>query len=423
MRARLHDQRGSFLVEVMVSATIVLVVGLGVLKMVDRTNEISGEQRTQAIVGNIAQAELDAVKAYPLSKLNNLSEQHDKTVSGVVYSITNRAYWINDATMTANCTTGATADYLKIRTTVTHASIGSRRPAVLDTILAPPVRAFSADEGSLAVLVKDRNNVGVPGLTVNLAGPKSFGDVTNANGCVLWGYLPAGSGYTTSFSRAGWVMPDGAATGGGPATIIGDVTNNVRYQFDRGGSIRTNFKVRTTAGALIDTYPKLVRVDNGTSGFSSKTYDIGTTSSLDTAPGGLLFPFANPYSVYADCALTKPPTPTSAAVTPGGVIQAADTVLPAMHVTVTNNTTAVVGATVRVLTPCPSVYQRTTITAGKLADPGFPYGTGFTVCASNGTRKRVLTARTNTNFAAAGTPVALDIGTSGSTTSSPNSCP
>ncbi len=59
---RLRAERGSLLIEVMVSATIVLVVGFGVLAMVDRTTQLSGEQRTQAIAGNLAQVEIDRVK-------------------------------------------------------------------------------------------------------------------------------------------------------------------------------------------------------------------------------------------------------------------------------------------------------------------------------------------------------------------------
>jgi len=422
------DEQGSFLVEVLVSATIVLIVGFGVLAMIDRTSELSGQQRLQAIAGNVAQVELDTVRAFPIAQLSNLRRSTTRQVSGIDYAITTRADWINDTAMTPDCTTaGATADYLKVTTSVTYPGIKLRRPAVLDTIVSPPVRSFNANQGALAALVTDRNNAGVSGLNISLSGPATFSDTTNANGCVLWGYLPAGSGYTISFARTGWVTPAGSASGGGAATVAGDATTNASFQFDQGGSIRTNFKVRNPpAGALIDTDPKLVRVDNGTGSGFARTYDIGATaSSLDTTSQGLLFPFANPYSIYADnCLAAKPTTNlTSATVTPGGSVQAADTVLPALDITVTNGGVPLSGATVRVVTACGSVYQRTTIAGGKLADPGFPYGTGFTVCATNGTRKRVVTAQSNTSFANAGTPVTLDVGAAGSTTTSPSSCP
>jgi hypothetical protein len=277
------------------------------------------------------------------------------------------------------------------------------------------------------VYVTDRAGDPVAGLSVTLSGPKALSDVTNANGCILWGYLPAGGGYTISFSKSGYVTADGGP-GGGAAAVVGEMTTNVNYLYDRGGSISTNFKVkdRLTGLPTIDTKPKVVSVDNSTGTGFAKTYDIGTTSSLNT-PLGLLFPFTNPYAVYADsCGSAKPLTPdapTSATVTPGGSIQAADTVLPALDVLVTSNATKI-AATVRVITACGSVYQRTTAAAtGRLADPGFPYGAGITICATNGTRKRVVTGATNKIFTAAGTPYAMDIATSGSTSTLPNACP
>lgn len=417
---RVRAERGSLLIEVMVSATIVLVVGFGVLAMVDRTTQLSADQRSQAIAGNLAQVEIDRVKGYPLSKLSNLRTVRHETVADVVYEITTRADWMDDKAVDPSCATpGANADYLKVQTSVTHPGIGSNRPAVLDTLISPPVRAFSADQGSLALLVADRAGDPVSGATVSLDGPATFTDTTSAGGCVLWGYVPAGSGYTVSVSKAGYVTPGGAATTGGPASVVGDATSNVSYQYDRGGSIRTNFTVRDAGGALIPTSPKLATVENGTGAGLSKTYDIGTASSLDTASRGKLYPFTNPYAVYAGCASNRPPSPTPAAVPPGGAIQAADTVLPALRITVLDGSAPVADATVAVATGCGNTIVRTTNGQGQLDDPGFPYGTGFTICATAGaTRGRVLSGQSNTNFA--GTAVTMQLN-SGSK-SDPSAC-
>jgi Tfp pilus assembly protein PilV len=433
----LAAERGSLLVEVMVSAMIVLVVGFGVLAIVDRTTDLSGEQRQQAIAGNLAQTELDTVKAFPISLLSNLRRETTQTVSQVVYTITTRADWVNDSSMTVdgdvmtpNCTTpGAGFDYLNVRTTVTHPNMGARSPTILDTLISPPVRSFNANQGSLAVLVTDGATPPRPvkGLAVSLTGPATFTDDTNANGCILWGYLPAGNGYTVAFSKTGYVTPTGASAGGGSAGVVGDAPSKMTYLFDRGGSIRTNFKVKTPpSGALVDTKPKVVRVDNGGPPSFTRNYDIGATSSLDTASTGLLFPFTNAYSVYADnCVAAKPGTTdlTQPTVTVGDPVQAVDTILPALDITVTSNGVAVNNATVRVVTTCGTVYDdRRTTSAGKLADPGFPYGTGLTVCATNGTRKRVRTV-TNTSFLNAGTAVAMSIGTADSGSTTGSACP
>jgi Tfp pilus assembly protein PilV len=421
-RDRRDPQRGSLLIEVMVSATIVLVVGFGVLAMVDRTNELSAQQRAQAIAGNLAQGELDAVRALPLSQLSNLRRSTTQTVSGVDYAITTRADWINDTAMAPSCATpAAKADYLAVRTTVTHPGIGARSAVVLDTLISPPVRSFDADQGSLAALVADRAAAPVADATVTLTGPQTFTETTSADGCVLWGYLPAGSGYAVSVSKSGYVTPGGATTAGGAASVVGDATANVSYQYDRGGSIRTSFKVRDAGGTLVASRPGLVTVENGTGAGLSNAYDIGTASSLDTASEGLLFPFANPYAIFAGCAGNRPPAPTAAALAPGGSVQAPDTILPALHVTVRNGAAAVASATVRVVAGCSNTIVRRTNAQGALDDPGFPYGSGLTVCATDGTtRKRVVSGQANTNLTT-GTTVTMDLG--GGATTNLDACP
>ncbi len=318
-----------------------------------------------------------------------------ETVADVVYDITTRADWMDDKAVDPSCATpGAKADYLKVQTSVTHPGIGTNRPAVLDTLITPPVRAFEANQGSLALLVADHAGNPVSGATVSLAGPATFDDTTSASGCILWGYVPAGSGYAVSVSKAGYVTPSGVATAGGPASVVGDATSNVSYQYDRGASIRTSFKVRDATGALIATSPKLATVENGTGAGLSKTYDLGTSSSLDTASQGLLFPFTNPYAIYAGCASNRPPAPTAAALTPGrrdpgGGHRPAG----AAH-----HRAGRLGARRRrdrgVATGCGNTIVRRTNGQGQLDDPGFPYGTGLTVCATDGvTRKRVVSGQ------------------------------
>jgi hypothetical protein len=415
----LGDERGSFLIEVMVTAGIVLVVGLGVLAMVDRTSELSGQQRTQAVAGNVAQVELDTVKALPLSQLSNLRSTSSRTVGGVAYAITTRADWVNDTTMAPNCSTpGATADYLRVRTTVTYPGIRARRPAVLDTLVSPGVRAFDSNQGSLAVLITDRAGTPVSGLPIALTGPATnLTEPTNANGCVLWGYLKAVSGYSVSFSRTDWVNPNGTSAGGGPVSVVGDETINAAYQFDHGGAIRANFTTKR-AGVPMPTKPTIVRVENSTGAGFLRDYSVGA-SSLDTTASGRLFPFANPYAVYADnCPSAKPPTATSVALTPGSTVQAADVQLPALNITVKDDGGDVANATVTVTTPCGNTYTRQTDSAGLIDDPGFPYATaGMTVCASKGGRKRVLSNQANTSFD--GVDMTLNIGSSGSSGNCP----
>ena len=412
LRRAAAAERGSFLVEAMVGAMILLFVGFGVLKVLDRSTALGGEQKQQAVAGNVAQSEQDQVRALSLAEQSNLRRSMPYDVGGVRYTAVSRADWVNDSTGDTSCTTGASsADYLKLTTIVTWPQMGRRKPIELESLIAPGVRSFGANQGSLAVQVTDRDGHGVSGLQLNLSGAASLSDATNANGCVMWGYLTAGSGYTLGFSRPpDWVTPDGSTVVSKPVAVVGDQTSIVALQYDRGGYLQTSFVTKRTAtGALMPTNPEVAHVAHSGAGGVPLTWPV--TGS--TATSRLLFPFSSAYTVQPDtCAASETPatpeepipvspaapSPVTGIVTPGTTTTTATLRLPSPNIRVTFAGTALVGATVRVTTACGTVYRRTTTTNGVLTDPGFPYSpTPLAICATNGTRQ-VLTTRSNTNF-------------------------
>src|SRR5688572_30531162 len=82
LRSAARAQDGSFLIEALVSAFIVLVVGFGVLELLDRGTELGGEQRMQAVAGNVAQSELENIRALAVSDQSNLRRASERTVGG-----------------------------------------------------------------------------------------------------------------------------------------------------------------------------------------------------------------------------------------------------------------------------------------------------------------------------------------------------
>jgi hypothetical protein len=140
----------------------------------------------------------------------------------------------------------------------------------------------------------------------------------------------------------------------------------------------------------------------------------------DRLTSGLLFPFSDPYTIDPDsCSAAdsnrgvanparfgSAPLPVSATVGPGTTRASAAVRLPAMNIKVTTDGTPDVGppAAVRVTTSCGTVYQRTTIAGGWIDDPGFPLGSSFEVCVSDGVHRQVST-RSNLNFNASDIPI------------------
>lgn len=405
MPAPLRREDGSLLIEVLVTATILVIVAIGLLSALDRADARGAEQRARVIAGTVAQAEQDRLRGLPISQLSNLRTTSTVAQLGQTYSIESRAEWITDASGDAACTTaGAPADYLKITSTITSTALRGRKPITLSSIIAPPTRAFNSTQGSLSIAIVDRLGAPVPGVALSLAGPPNVSATTNALGCVLWGYLPAGPSYQLSFSRTGSVDPYGQQSVTATTPVVGEQTSNHVFSYDRGAAIELSFATtRLGDGVEVPSAPLGATVENAAPpGVQRQLAFAGATT---TTP--LLFPFTTPYAVFADrCASARPPAPVTVALGPGET-RPARVLLPALDVRVHRDGVAVAGATVRVRTPCGTTLTRTTNGSGRLADPGFPFAAVLTLCVSDGTRRDFRFA-SNTSLPGSSLSIDLD---------------
>ena len=184
----------------------------------------------------------------------------------------------------------------------------------------PPVGAFGTNQGSLAVKVRDRNGVGVPGVSGALSGAKSYTDVTNSLGCVLWGYLPVGS-YNVSLSRIGYVDPSGVAAPAKTAGVVGEAVSTVAFDYDLGGQIKAAYETLSGGAPVPANGTAFTAV---TSHLSVPLTPFGDGQPHTSFTSGLVFPFTDPYGVYAgNCAGADPTANGQAAqlalVQPGAV--------------------------------------------------------------------------------------------------------
>jgi Tfp pilus assembly protein PilV len=400
---RLTGEAGSLLIETMVSAVIVLLVGAGVMSMMDRGSQLSAEQRLLATAANLAQSEQERLRAYSVGSLSNLRNEtppQSRTVNGVTYTITSRTDWIDEGLTTGTCTTAAgTPDYMKLTTSVTYPTIGKRKPITLESLVAPPARTFGPNEASLSVHVKNGQVPAAPiaGLTLNLTGAKTLSDVTSADGCVLWGFLPATGTYTVTGSIPGHVTPEGSPTITKTYNNLpGNQTTAFSSEYDLPGGIRATFTTKRSASAPVtSTAPQKAMVDHTDARFVAKAFNV-TGDALDS--GLTLWPFSSPYSIYAgSCTSAVPPTANlgSALAVVGAMSSPAAVQIPALNIHVHKSGVNVTNATVKV-TSCGTTYTRQTGAAGLVDDPGFPYGDNLAVCVSDGSKKRTASVDNKT---------------------------
>jgi prepilin-type N-terminal cleavage/methylation domain-containing protein len=303
-----HDESGFTLIEVLVSAAVVVLVSVGVLKTLDAAANRSGEQKSKSVGAGLAQQDQERLRAFRAQELNNYTETRTQTVGNQAYRIVSRTDWVSDQSGTRACGTGARADYLRISSTViwraaddaeTGPPKGPEQRVSLASVVAPRVGSFG-DQGSLAIEIVNRSGVGRPNVPVSVTGPKDLTGATDQNGCLFFGYLPEGN-YTVNVSQPGLIDANGNTSVSKPFGVIdGSITSAV-IELDLAATLDVTF--RSKKGGTVVTNQKADAVSISHSGLAApgwRTIPWTTVNVPQTSfPLTNLFPFTSPYSVYS----------------------------------------------------------------------------------------------------------------------------
>ncbi len=406
-RVDLSAEDGFTIIEVIVTAVVVVTVMIATFGALESAGRAGSEQRHHAESYAVAQKDQARMRALQISQLNGLDQTTTVPSGGTDYTVHSTGVFVNDTTGTASCDEGTnTSDYLSITSTVTWPSIGSRPPTVIKSIVAPPNGSLSKDKGALSVVVRDAAGNGIAGIPVSGSGAGSFSGSTGPTGCVLFSNLPQGNYTLTPSTASGVVDPDGKAPAPIATSVVGQSTNTVVLRYDTPGSIKVTFETRINGTVQATTFDSVVVFNTGMS--DAGTYGtIGSPVSTLTATP--LFPFTSPDAVYAGNCTDNNPNPDGLPNPPAAPAIAAVNVisnqtanatiqLPALNLVVTSSGSPLAGASVRITdSNCtvngnPVVRTYTTNSAGKLDAPGLPYGT-YDVCVSGriGSRDRYET--------------------------------
>ena len=431
------DQSGVTLIEVMVSAMVLIIVSAGLFMALTAGNRATAYERHRAKANDLAEQELERVRSLRIADLSTwnstrrVMEDGTELASGAscpntgqtCYTVTSSTQFLTETASTNTCASGTgSRDYLQLSVSVSWTGMAGHRPVTAGTIISPPNGSLVPNSGSLLVQVDDSNSNGISGVTLTGSGPGSFTGTTGPTGCVLWRNLPAGNySMTAGGAAVGMVNPDGNAPTAQTVSVVDQATNTVNLQYDRPGSIQNiNFQTRTYGGTLVTSSADTavlsqsgmtqVKVFGTPGGARQTTFNTATN----------LFPFTSPYTVYGGSCTANDPTADataagafgSATVPPGGNATLASpgyVVLPSLLVTLWSGSSSLLpgsrisGGDVTVTevgTPTGCGVTRTlttsTNTNGQVpvaGDVGLPYGT-YNVCANNSaaTDRRVISS-------------------------------
>ena len=404
LRRLLADERGVGIIEVMVSAVVLLVVLAVVLGTLGSASKLSGVSKAKGIAANLAQQDQERLRSLRAAQLANLHQVRAVEVDGVTYEVTSTGTFVSEASQTPGCTSTARADFVKITSTVRSRALGRLRPLHLESLISPAAGSFANSVGGIVVQVRNAAGLGVSGIPVRITGPGTYTQPTSAEGCAFFKFVPSGT-YTFSYGVPGWVDQGANTDVVRQATVQSDETTGYQMSYDRAGHIRATFETRVdgevrpaSAQSIFATHPSIP---------GSGTRSIVAASSAATEiVASDLYPFGSPYGLYSGgCPGNALPAALlgqlpadryhhTLRVEPG-LAYAARLFEPAIDLTVTRGGTPVSGARV-FATPstagCAGQVRQTTGADGKVSDPGLPYGE-WTICADavlpSGIRSRV----------------------------------
>jgi Tfp pilus assembly protein PilV len=282
-----RSEGGFAMIEVIVSAVLLVVLSLATARIIDESGKRSGIDRSRGVASSVAKADQDRLRALQAGQLYNfVTNTRVVPVEGINYSVTSAVELARDSGVVGCSTSGNTAraDYFRITSTVTWPTMGNTKPVALGSIVSPGVADNT--RGSLTVQINNEAGVGVQGVGVNAAGLSA---TTNAAGCVVFGNLAAGT-YPVTWTKPGYVDRTGSPTGGKSATVSGAANASISDNYDLAATIPVNIK--GTDGTT-QTWPKMT--------LESAPNLAQRTFAYSTAPtsGGSLYPFSAGYTSYA----------------------------------------------------------------------------------------------------------------------------
>lgn len=434
------------LIEVLVSAMIVVTVTAGVAVVLNTSVRSQAHERHGSEAYAIAQEDQARMTSMRLASLNRLSETRTVTLNQTVFKVKSTGFFVNDTTSTASCGEGtSSADYVQITSAVSWPGMRASEKAEIESILSPSNGSLDPNNGTVAFSVKNQPQYPMSGVSVLSAGGAING-ITDAAGCAVFADLPGGDyDVTVSGAAAGLVNKSGASSEEQEVTVVGGDTKTFNFEFDKPGTVPLQFKYRV----------------GNTSEFKPATADavIGFNSGMSQArilgaPGGTrqatlnatpLFPFSSAYTFYAGSCSSNNPDPKGEfpalapafanAIAPAGGTAAPATIqLPALELVVKKNGTALSGAKVTITDKvCKdasnNLLKRTYTTNAEgmpsnsstgASELGLPWGT-YEICASaniSGNKRKFISSVTVQDLTKAATAT-IDLG-SGTTN---NSCP
>jgi hypothetical protein len=211
--------------------------------------------------------------------------------------------------------------------------MGTTKPVVIQSIVAPGIAALGATKGAVAIKLKRADGAATAGI-VATAG--SVAGTTDVNGCVVLANLDAGTANVT-WGANGYVDPDGVQAVTKAETIAAGATAQDNGAYDQAAYV--NVSLFDDVGFTNPVkWPSVTFVQSGMK--ADRVMKDPSNAAVTTVPSKGLFPFTSAYGMYVGaCKGNDPeaydpqsPYPTLSVATQPGVVKPAAVKMPVFQV-------------------------------------------------------------------------------------------
>ena len=318
---------GFTLVEVIASMVVLAILATAVAVALAQSLQASRTSRQRVAAANLISQQMDLIRDAGAGALGiGVSSPTPVSVDGTLYSMTQTVRWVSGtSSATDSCSGTGTALFKSVSIAATWPSMAGTAPVRSDTVLAPDVADVNANAITIPIRVRNRDNVPVQGVAVQLnGGSVSASQITDAYGCVVFANIPASTytATTTSSTTPPSVNWQGSSTNTMTVgtTVPGTWLTTTEFQWDSAATLMLTPTAPDVAHPLpIGLGATVTNTSLATPGYT--TFSGGGASVNATN----LFPFTNGYQTWAGtCADADPQVwsggarATTTIVAPGG---------------------------------------------------------------------------------------------------------
>jgi Tfp pilus assembly protein PilV len=288
---------GFTVVEVVVAITVLVIALVGAAALFQNGIVVSGNTRNRVVAAQLASEALERTRgtAADPTKFTSITIGQTvttRTVNGLKFTVTQDVQFVGQRSTQSSCDSPGSHDgqIMQVTAKVTWPAMAGTKPVQSTTTLSPPVGAYSASTGSVAIKVFNASGAVSQNINVKVQGPLTQTQQTTSEGCAFFPFLTPGT-YAVSIIEGTGVGDQENVTPTQNTSVSVGQTASLMFNYDTAATINVTGWSNSVAPPA--TGLRLSVANLGLQPYSQFSFATGITSLVP------LYPYANGYHVFA----------------------------------------------------------------------------------------------------------------------------